>query len=89
MSSLWAYWTFVVAWSETTNSTKRHPDYDWCVWLSDSQLTGWDEILNHISENGWEIVSVVGVDEIRTGSAMNVSGGTNSFRFFVKKPAIG
>jgi hypothetical protein len=86
MSAQWSYTTMRVSFGDTGRGTRGSPDNDWNASLRDgSRLAGWDAILDWFSEGGWEIFSVVGLEEAQsygTGTA----GVTKSFRIFAKKP---
>jgi hypothetical protein len=86
MSTQWSYRTLAVQYGDTGRGTQYDPHYDWCVYINaDRLLVGWQEILTELSETGWEIFSVVGVEAataVQTGGA----GITTGFRIFAKKP---
>lgn len=86
LSTQWSYTTTRVNFGDTGKGTRNSPGNDWNVSFRDgSSLVGWDAILDWFSEGGWEIFSVVGIEEAQsygTGTA----GVTKSFRIFAKKP---
>lgn len=82
MSVQWDYHTWQVEHGETKASTRRDRVYGWLVHRANGEWDGWNEILAHIGNEGWEIFSVVGTE----GFSSTGSSGTRGFRIFAKKP---
>lgn len=80
MGTKWEYRTLVASRS-VVGGTRLDPVWDYCAKSNNGTWTGWTEIFNNLSEQGWEIFSVVGLTE--TTSSQRV--GTNSFRIFAKR----
>ena len=91
MSAKWKYETYLVTYliAERENSKRTKRDFisDWVVQFSDGIWEGWSQILDGISNNGWEIIDVVGIQAPEGIRAGKPGGGTNGFRIFCKKPA--
>lgn len=81
--SNFSYWTFCANYGKVARKTE-----DWYVQFADgSALIGWGDIIQHISDNGWDIIQVI--DDSRQTNA-NMSGGFSwvvRYRFFCRKLA--
>jgi hypothetical protein len=83
----WEYSTFLVRRHQQTRSSTQHqPRYDWAAAFGDVQWDGWQEILDNIGKQGWEIISVVIEDQSENSVA--TSGRTEAYRLFCKRPGI-
>jgi hypothetical protein len=83
--SQWDYITFLARRHQQTRaSTQQRPRYDWAATFGDEQWDGWQEILDHLGKQGWEIISVVVEDQSENSVA--TSGRAEAYRFFCKRP---
>jgi hypothetical protein len=86
--SQWEYITFLARRHQQTRlSTQHQPRYDWTATFGDAQWDGWQEILDHLGKQGWEIISVVVEDQSENSVA--TSGRTEAYRLFCKRPSSG
>jgi hypothetical protein len=101
MGIRWEYLTLHVTHGLTGSGTRGQPPgragtfegrfkRDWVASPSSGRkLSGWDEILGYFSKNGWEIFSIVAIDQITYHDVTGGSyGGTESFRVFAKRPIM-
>jgi hypothetical protein len=86
MGTQWSYWTGRVKWGDTGRGTRKQPEWAWHISLGGNLIVGWNEILGWLSEEGWEIFSVVGIEEATTFIGGGAAGITNGFQIFARKP---
>jgi hypothetical protein len=73
----WAYRTVRVHWERRDPVTQTGAG-DWVARFGDFEWIGWDQILNNLSDEGWDIFNVV-MDSL-------IQGQVNSYRIFGKRP---
>lgn len=83
MTAQWDYRMVYVVWDHTRESTRRNPRLDWVVTFTDTRWEGWNEILNNLGDQGWEIFQI----DKQVDSNMGTStGAPKSYTIFAKKP---
>jgi hypothetical protein len=87
VTSQWEYRTILVRrHQETRGSTKSQPKFDWVASFGNVQWDGWDEILHKVSDQGWELLSVVIEDQ--STNSVATTGRTEAYRLFCKRYII-
>jgi hypothetical protein len=88
MTVRWRHTSYVVRWKLANGNGRSR--YDWVLDLHEAgTLVGWQAILDHFSEEGWELVNVTMASwELERIAGIGMAPKyADAYRVFLKQPA--